>query len=63
MQDSFSIISVWHGHTASSFDEPRRSIQGAYIRRETQSGVNLTKRMLPETLAGISPLVKYALAV
>ncbi|HEX8267022.1 MAG TPA: hypothetical protein VF596_16590 [Pyrinomonadaceae bacterium] len=63
MQDWFSIISVWHGHTANSSDEPRRSIQGAYIRREAQSGVNLTKRMLPETLARISPLAKYVLAV
>ncbi|HEX8196035.1 MAG TPA: phytanoyl-CoA dioxygenase family protein [Pyrinomonadaceae bacterium] len=55
--------SVWHGHTANSSDEPRRSIQGAYIRREAQSGVNLTERMRPETLARISPLAKYVLAV
>jgi hypothetical protein len=55
--------SVWHGHTANSSDEPRRSIQGAYIRREAQSGVNLPEHMLPETLARISPLAKYVLAV
>jgi ectoine hydroxylase-related dioxygenase (phytanoyl-CoA dioxygenase family) len=55
--------SVWHGHTANSSDEPRRSIQGAYIRREAQSGVNLPERMRPETLARISPLAKYVLAV
>ena len=63
MQDWFSIISVWHGHTANSSDEPRRSIQGAYIRREAPSGVNLPERMRPETLARISPLAKYVLAV
>jgi ectoine hydroxylase-related dioxygenase (phytanoyl-CoA dioxygenase family) len=33
--------SVWHGHAANLSDEPRRSIQGAYIRREAASGENL----------------------
>ena len=55
--------SVWHGHTANSSDMPRRSIQGAYIRREAQSSVNLPARMRPETLARIGPLAKYVLAV
>jgi ectoine hydroxylase-related dioxygenase (phytanoyl-CoA dioxygenase family) len=55
--------SVWHGHAANSSGEPRRSIQGAYIRREAQSGVNLPARMRPETLARISPLARYLLAV
>jgi hypothetical protein len=48
--------SVWHGHTANSSGEPRRSIQGAFIRRDAQPGVNLAARMRPETLARISPL-------
>jgi ectoine hydroxylase-related dioxygenase (phytanoyl-CoA dioxygenase family) len=55
--------SIWHGHTANLSAEPRRSIQGAYIRREAQSGVNLPARMSPETLARISPLARYVLAV
>ncbi|HEX8174942.1 MAG TPA: phytanoyl-CoA dioxygenase family protein [Pyrinomonadaceae bacterium] len=55
--------SVWHGHAANLSGEPRRSIQGAYIRREAKSSVNLPARMLPETLARISPLAKYLLAV
>ncbi|MGO8696403.1 MAG: phytanoyl-CoA dioxygenase family protein [Limisphaerales bacterium] len=55
--------SVWHGHAANSTDMPRRSIQGAYIRREAQSGINLPARMRPETLARISPLAKYVLAL
>ncbi len=55
--------SVWHGHTANTSDKPRRSLQGAYIRREAQSSVNLPARMRPETLARISPLAKYVLAV
>jgi hypothetical protein len=55
--------SVWHGHTANSRREPRRSIQGAYIRRDAESGENLPARMLPETLARIGQLAKYLLAV
>jgi len=55
--------SAWHGHAANSTDIPRRSIQGAYIRREAQSGINLPARMRSETLARISPLAKYVLAV
>lgn len=54
---------VWHGHTANFSDEPRRSIQGAYIRREARSGGNLPGRMRPETLARIGSLARYVLAV
>ncbi|HEX8499752.1 MAG TPA: phytanoyl-CoA dioxygenase family protein [Pyrinomonadaceae bacterium] len=55
--------SVRHGHSANLSGEPRRSIQGAYIRREAQAGVNLPARMRPETLARIGALAKYLLAV
>jgi ectoine hydroxylase-related dioxygenase (phytanoyl-CoA dioxygenase family) len=55
--------SVWHGHGANDSGEPRRSIQGAYIRREAQAGIDLPARMRPETLARVSPLAKYLLAV
>jgi ectoine hydroxylase-related dioxygenase (phytanoyl-CoA dioxygenase family) len=55
--------SIWHGHAANLSDESRRSIQGAYIRRDAPSGVDLPARMRPETLARISPLAKYLLAV
>jgi ectoine hydroxylase-related dioxygenase (phytanoyl-CoA dioxygenase family) len=54
---------IWHGHTANSSDEPRRSIQGAYIRREARSGIDWPERMRPETLSRISLLAKYVLAV
>ncbi len=53
--------SVWHGWTANRSDKPRRSIQGAFIRREATSGVNLPARMRPETLARIGGLAKYLL--
>jgi hypothetical protein len=57
--------STWHGHTANSSRKSRRSIQGAYIRRDAQSGANpnLSSRMTPETLARISSLAKYLIAV
>jgi ectoine hydroxylase-related dioxygenase (phytanoyl-CoA dioxygenase family) len=55
--------SVWHGHTANTSGEPRRSIQGAYIRREVRSGGNLPARMRPETLGRIGPLARYLLAL
>lgn len=42
--------SVWHGHSANQTCEPRRSIQGAYIRRDAEPGINLAARMRPETL-------------
>ncbi len=54
---------VWHGHTTNSSDEPRRSIQGAYIRRDARSGENLPARMRPDTLARIGSLARYVLAV
>jgi ectoine hydroxylase-related dioxygenase (phytanoyl-CoA dioxygenase family) len=52
--------SVWHGHTANTSGKPRRSIQGAYIRRDARS---LPPRMRPETLARIGPLAEYLLAI
>jgi ectoine hydroxylase-related dioxygenase (phytanoyl-CoA dioxygenase family) len=55
--------SVWHGHTANSSDKSRRSIQGAFIRRNACSGEHLPERMRPDTLARIGPLAKYVLAV
>jgi len=55
--------SVWDGHTVNRSDGPRRSIQGAYIRRCAPTGADLAARMLPETLGRISPLAKYLLSV
>ena len=55
--------SVWHGHTTNSSDEPRRSIQGAYVRRDARSGENLPERLRPDTLARIGSLARDVLAV
>lgn len=53
--------STWHGHTANRTAKRRRSIQGAYIRREAQSSVNQATRIRPETLGRIGDLAKYLL--
>ena len=55
--------SVWHGWTANQSSMPRRSIQGAFIRREAQSGANLPTRMRPETIGRIGGLAKYLLGL
>ena len=55
--------SVWHGHGPNHTDTPRRSIQGAYIRRVETSGETLAARTRPETLDRIGPLAKYLLSV
>jgi len=54
---------IWHGHTANSTSKPRRSVQGYFVRRSAESGLNFGERMLPETLNRISPLARYLLAV
>src|SRR2546423_4283919 len=53
--------SIWHGHTANVTARPRRSIQGAYIRRNAQAAVNQATRILPDTLSRIGSLAKYLL--
>jgi hypothetical protein len=48
---------------ANQTHEPRRCIQGAYIRRDDKQGTNQAARMRPETLARIGALAKYVLNV
>jgi hypothetical protein len=54
---------IWHGHTANSTAKPRRSVQGYFVKRSAESGLNFGERMLPETLNRISPLARYLLSV
>ena len=53
--------SVWHGHAANRSAEPRRSIQGAYIRRDAKPTVDLAGRMRPETYSRLGPVARYLL--
>lgn len=55
--------SVWHGHTANQSAEARRSVQGAFVRREAESWTSRAGRILPQTRARIGPLAEYLLAV
>jgi ectoine hydroxylase-related dioxygenase (phytanoyl-CoA dioxygenase family) len=55
--------SVWHGHGANQTNEPRRSIQGAYVRRDDKPAINHAARMRPETLARIGALARYVLNI
>jgi hypothetical protein len=55
--------SVWHGHAANRSAEPRRSIQGAYIRREAKPTVDLVGRMSSETYSRLGPVAKYLLGL
>jgi ectoine hydroxylase-related dioxygenase (phytanoyl-CoA dioxygenase family) len=53
--------SVWHGHSANRTDQPRRSIQGAFIPRSRQAAIDQHARIRPETLGRIGSLAKYLL--
>ena len=55
--------SVWHGHGANQTAKARRSIQGAYVRRDAVASMNWDARMRPETLARIGPLARYLLGL
>ena len=53
--------SVWHEHGPNLTDIPRRSIQGAYIRRSEKPAIDWRARMQPETLSRLSSLALYLL--
>ena len=55
--------SVWHGHGANRSGQPRRSIQGAYIRRDAKPAIDQAARILAETRARIGPLAEYLLGL
>lgn len=55
--------SVWHGHTANTSSEPRRSLQGFFVPRDGRAGTDFATRMPPETRARLGPLARYVLAL
>jgi ectoine hydroxylase-related dioxygenase (phytanoyl-CoA dioxygenase family) len=54
--------SVLHGHGPNETNDPRRSIQGAYIRRDA-TGFDLASRMCVETKERIGSLARYLIAI
>src|SRR6187549_1117047 len=55
--------SAWHGHTANTSRDPRRSIQGAFIPRDGRAGTDFAAGMQPETRARLGPLARQVLAL
>ena len=55
--------STWHGHKANTSDEPRRSIQGAFIPRDGRAAIDFSARMRPETRARLGSLAHYVLGL
>ena len=55
--------SIWHGHSANDTMRARRSIQGAYIRRDVPAAFDQAALARPETLRRITPLARYLLAI
>jgi len=54
---------IWHGHTANITAEPRRSIQGYFVRRSARSGFDFRNRLLPAARSRMSPLARYLVAL
>ena len=54
---------IWHGHTANVTPDARRSIQGYFVRRSAQPGVDFQNRLPPAARARMSPLARYLLAL
>jgi hypothetical protein len=55
--------STWHGHTANTTGQPRRSLHGAFIPRDGKSATDFAGRMHPETRARLGPLARDVLGL
>jgi hypothetical protein len=54
---------VWHGHTANLTPNPRRSIQGNFVRRNAQASTDFSRCLLPVTQARMSVSARYLLGL
>jgi hypothetical protein len=54
---------IWHGHTANVTSDPRRSIQGYFVRRTAGSGMDFSRHLTPATHLHMSPFAHYLLAL
>jgi ectoine hydroxylase-related dioxygenase (phytanoyl-CoA dioxygenase family) len=54
---------IWHSHTANATPDPRRSIQGYFVRRSARSGFDFRNRLLPAARRRMNPLARYLLAL
>jgi len=53
--------SVWHGHTANRSDNPRRSLQGAFIPRDGKAATNFSAGMTAEARTRLSQSARSVL--
>lgn len=53
--------STWHGATANTTSQPRRSIQGFYIPCQGRAGTDFDARMSPATRERLGPLAHEVL--
>ena len=54
---------IWHGHSANVTPEPRRSIQGYFVRRSAPSGFDFRNRLPRAASSRLSPLARYLMAL
>jgi ectoine hydroxylase-related dioxygenase (phytanoyl-CoA dioxygenase family) len=54
---------VLHGHGANTTALPRRSLQGAFVRRTESPAIDFAKRMSEETLDRLSPTARALLGL
>ncbi len=54
--------STWHGQGLNGSDQPRRSLQGAFIPRSGRASTDFFRRMSPETRARLGSLARQVLA-
>ena len=54
---------IWHGHTANVTSDPRRSIQGYFVRRTARSGMDFSNHITPATHLHMSSFAHYLLAL
>jgi ectoine hydroxylase-related dioxygenase (phytanoyl-CoA dioxygenase family) len=55
--------SAWHGHSANTSGDPRRSIYGAFIPQGGRAGTDFAAGMQPETRARLGSLARQVLAL
>ena len=55
--------STWHGHTANTSSQSRRSIQGFFIPQKGRAVTDFDARMSPETRERLSPLAREVLGI
>ncbi len=54
---------IWHGHTANITADPRRSIQGYFVRRDARSGYEFRNRLHRAACNRMSRRARYLLSL